>query len=125
MQVDRLSLVGPKLQKLTNLDLNALKMPGVVDVYPLPPQNCCQPGVARSLLYSGSRFQGHQKSKGNRYDVEVELQVSIPRETGRVCLLASVPRLQSGVGSTQWRPRLSPCRTPVVHNWACIDLCLY
>ena len=34
-----------------------------------------QPGVARSLLYNGSRFHGHQKSKGNQYDVEVILQV--------------------------------------------------
>ena len=27
-----------------------------------------------SLLYNGSRFVGHQKSKGNQYDVEVILQ---------------------------------------------------
>lgn len=33
-----------------------------------------QPGVTNSLLYSGSRFVGHQKSKGNQYDVEVILQ---------------------------------------------------
>ena len=33
-----------------------------------------QPGVSRSLLYNGSRFTGHQKSKGNQYDVEVMLQ---------------------------------------------------
>ncbi|MXQ93266.1 hypothetical protein E5288_WYG003572 [Bos mutus] len=33
-----------------------------------------QPGVATSLLYSGSKFRGHQKSKGNSYDVEVVLQ---------------------------------------------------
>lgn len=32
-------------------------------------------GIPTSLLYNGSRFQGHQKSKGNRYDVEVVLQV--------------------------------------------------
>lgn len=31
-------------------------------------------GVTRSLLYNGSRFAGHQKSKGNCYDVEVVLQ---------------------------------------------------
>ena len=35
-----------------------------------------QPGVSRTLLYNGSRFTGHQKSKGNQYDVEVMLQVS-------------------------------------------------
>ena len=34
-----------------------------------------QPGVSRTLLYNGSRFTGHQKSKGNQYDVEVMLQV--------------------------------------------------
>lgn len=43
---------------------------------PPPPINTQQPGVATSLLYSGSKFRGHQKSKGNSYDVEVVLQVS-------------------------------------------------
>lgn len=42
---------------------------------PPPPANSGQPGVTRSLLYNGSRFQGHQKSKGQSYDVEVVLQV--------------------------------------------------
>lgn len=42
---------------------------------PPPPINTQQPGVATSLLYSGSQFRGHQKSKGNSYDVEVVLQV--------------------------------------------------
>ncbi|KAK8735660.1 hypothetical protein OTU49_005249 [Cherax quadricarinatus] len=41
---------------------------------PPPPANSGQPGVTRSLLYNGSRFQGHQKSKGQSYDVEVVLQ---------------------------------------------------
>lgn len=50
-------------------------MPGKVALNPLPP-GTKQPGLAQSLLYSGSRFQGHQKSKGNRYDVEVVLKVS-------------------------------------------------
>ena len=45
-------------------------------VPPLPPIKSKQPGVTNSLLYSGSRFVGHQKSKGNQYDVEVILQVS-------------------------------------------------
>lgn len=49
-------------------------MPGKVALNPLPP-GTKQPGLAQSLLYSGSRFQGHQKSKGNRYDVEVVLKV--------------------------------------------------
>ncbi|XP_038676315.1 glucose-induced degradation protein 4 homolog isoform X1 [Scyliorhinus canicula] len=41
---------------------------------PPPPINTQQPGVATTLLYSGSKFRGHQKSKGNSYDVEVVLQ---------------------------------------------------
>ncbi|CAG0918115.1 unnamed protein product [Notodromas monacha] len=42
-----------------------------------PPAPCCSrtPGVIKSLLYNGSRFQGHQKSKGNSYEVEVILQL--------------------------------------------------
>ena len=36
-----------------------------------------QPGVSCTLLYNGSRFTGHQKSKGNQYDVEVVLQVKV------------------------------------------------
>lgn len=44
---------------------------------PPPPINTQQPGVATSLLYSGSQFHGHQKSKGNSYDVEVVLQVTM------------------------------------------------
>lgn len=51
-------------------------MPVKVDIVPPPPANSKQPGVTRSLLYNGSRFQGHQKSKGNSYEVEVVLQVS-------------------------------------------------
>ena len=51
------------------------EMPGKIALNPLPP-GTKQPGLAQSLLYSGSRFQGHQKSKGNRYDVEVVLKVS-------------------------------------------------
>lgn len=50
-------------------------MPVKVDVVPPPPANSKQPGVTRSLLYNGSKFQGHQKSKGNSYEVEVVLQV--------------------------------------------------
>jgi len=46
-----------------------------VKVDPPPPANAEQPGINTSLLYNGSRFQGHQKSKGNSYDVEVVLQV--------------------------------------------------
>lgn len=51
-------------------------MPGLkIRCEPLPPKSN-QPGLAQSLLYSGSRFQGQQKSKGNCYDVEVVLQVN-------------------------------------------------
>ena len=49
----------------------------VVTLEPPPPANSCQPGVTRSLLYNGSRFQGHQKSKGKSYEVEVVLQVGL------------------------------------------------
>ena len=51
-------------------------MPVKTDVHVPPPANSHQPGVTRSLLYNGSRFQGYQKSKGNCYDVEVVLQVT-------------------------------------------------
>lgn len=44
---------------------------------PPPPINTRQPGVVTSLLYSGSKFRGYQKSKGNSYDVEVVLQVGL------------------------------------------------
>ena len=53
------------------------RMPVKVDIVPPPPANSKQPGVTRSLLYNGSKFQGHQKSKGNSYEVEVVLQVSL------------------------------------------------
>ncbi|KAJ7989738.1 hypothetical protein DPEC_G00307640 [Dallia pectoralis] len=56
---------------------------------PPPPINTYQPGVATSLLYSGSQFRGHQKSKGNAYDVEVVLQY--------VCLLQYVTKEDSYV----------------------------
>lgn len=54
-------------------------MPDRTELYsidPLPPYNSFQPGITKSLLYNGSRFQGHQKSKGKSYDVEVVLKVS-------------------------------------------------
>lgn len=52
-------------------------MPVKVDITPPPPANSKQPGVTKSLLYNGSKFQGFQKSKGNSYEVEVVLQVRI------------------------------------------------
>ncbi|KAM4697712.1 glucose-induced degradation protein 4 homolog [Rhinophrynus dorsalis] len=51
---------------------------------PPPPINTQQPGVATTLLYSGSKFRGHQKSKGNSYDVEVVLQ-HVDMENAYLC----------------------------------------
>uniref|UniRef100_A0A8C9ZP33 GID complex subunit 4 homolog n=2 Tax=Sander lucioperca TaxID=283035 RepID=A0A8C9ZP33_SANLU len=48
--------------------------PSSASLVPPSPINTYQPGVATSLLYSGSQFRGYQKSKGNSYDVEVVLQ---------------------------------------------------
>lgn len=67
---------------------------------PPPPINTQQPGVATSLLYSGSKFRGHQKSKGNSYDVEVVLQVS----AGRPSRARGPPRGAHGPG-LPWAPR--------------------
>lgn len=55
-----------------------------VKIDPPPPANSIQPGVTTSLLYNGSRFQGHQKSKGNCYDVEVVLQ-NVDMQTSYLC----------------------------------------
>lgn len=60
------------------LNYFSTNMPVRTEVYPVDPPlpyNSNQPGVTRSLLYNGSRFQGHQKSKGKSYDVEVVLKV--------------------------------------------------
>ncbi|XP_061741182.1 glucose-induced degradation protein 4 homolog isoform X1 [Nerophis ophidion] len=48
---------------------------------PPAPINGQQPGVATSLLYSGSQFRGYQKSKGNSYDVDVVLQHVTPEDS--------------------------------------------
>lgn len=45
-----------------------------IDLDPPLPANSHQPGITTTLLYSGSKFIGHQKSKGTSYDVEVILQ---------------------------------------------------
>lgn len=68
-------------------------MPVRVELVPPPPVNSGQPGIARSLLYNGSRFQGHQKSKGNSYEVEVVLQASI-------ILLSPFPTVSVSVDGT-------------------------
>lgn len=45
-------------------------------IEPAVPANNKTIGSYRSLLSSGSKFTGSQKSKGNSYDVEVVLQVN-------------------------------------------------
>ncbi|XP_076616589.1 uncharacterized protein LOC143339305 [Chaetodon auriga] len=55
-------------------DSTAAAFASSASLIPPPPINTQQPGVVTSLLYSGSKFRGHQKSKGNSYDVEVVLQ---------------------------------------------------
>lgn len=57
-------------------------MPVRVDITPPPPANSKQPGITKSLLYNGSKFQGFQKSKGNSYEVEVVLQVRFENVIG-------------------------------------------
>lgn len=59
-------------------------MPVRVDCVPPPPANSKQPGIAKSLLYNGSKFQGFQKSKGSSYEVEVVLQ-HVDLENSYVC----------------------------------------
>lgn len=47
------------------------------------PETCGTSGVGKQIgfptspLYSGSHFRGHQQSKGNKYNVEVILQVGL------------------------------------------------
>ncbi|KAM6186673.1 glucose-induced degradation protein 4 homolog isoform 2-T2 [Rhynchocyon petersi] len=62
---------------------------------PPPPINTQQPGVATSLLYSGSKFRGHQKSKGNSYDVEVVLQ-HVDMENSYLCGYLKIKGLTEG-----------------------------
>ncbi|CAL1542804.1 unnamed protein product [Lymnaea stagnalis] len=53
---------------------NQMTLSEISDLDPPPPAYSSLMGIPTTLLYNGSRFQGHQKSKGNRYDVEVVLQ---------------------------------------------------
>ena len=59
-------------------------MPVKSQLDPLPLANSKQPGIAPTLLYSGSKFYGNQKSKGNSYDVEVTFQVFIKFFTSQI-----------------------------------------
>jgi hypothetical protein len=60
--------------------------------------------VSSTLLYNGSRFTGHQKSKGNQYDVEVVLQVKAQKgyDYTPVHLLQEIHRSQNAT-SMMWR----------------------
>ncbi|VVC38450.1 Vacuolar import/degradation protein Vid24 [Cinara cedri] len=59
-------------------------MPVKVDITPRPPANSKQLGVTGSILYSGSKFIGFQRSKGNSYEVEVVLQY-VDEQNGYLC----------------------------------------
>jgi len=59
-------------------------MPVKVELDPPAPSNSSQPGITTSILYSGSRFEGYQKSKGNSYNVEVVLQ-QVDLENAYLC----------------------------------------
>lgn len=48
-----------------------------MSIEPAIPANNKPIGIHKNLLYSGSRFRGCQKSKGNSYEVEVVLQVRL------------------------------------------------
>jgi glucose-induced degradation protein 4 len=53
-------------------------MPVPREVTEIPLRNGSkQIGINKTLLYNGSSFKGYQKSKGNSYEVEVVLQVSL------------------------------------------------
>ena len=52
-------------------------MPTKTLIDPPAPATNSPIGTYKSLLYSGSKFHGCQKSKGNCYEVEVILQVKI------------------------------------------------
>ncbi|XP_077774804.1 glucose-induced degradation protein 4 homolog isoform X1 [Podarcis muralis] len=51
---------------------------------PPPPINTAQPGVSTSRLYSGAKFRGQQRSKGNAYEVEVVVQ-HVDMENSYLC----------------------------------------
>jgi hypothetical protein len=73
--IQRRHFLSKKVTLVTVDESTAFKMPVRVEITPPPPANSKQPGVTKSLLYNGSKFQGFQKSKGNSYEVEVVLQV--------------------------------------------------
>ncbi|XP_055875202.1 glucose-induced degradation protein 4 homolog isoform X1 [Biomphalaria glabrata] len=62
VQIQDLHLMN-QMNDISNLELD-----------PPPPAFSSLMGIPTTLLYNGSCFQGHQKSKGRCYDVEVVLQ---------------------------------------------------
>ncbi|POI35254.1 hypothetical protein CIB84_000996 [Bambusicola thoracicus] len=62
---------------------------------PPPPINTAQPGVATSLLYSGAKFRGQQRSKGNAYEVEVVMQ-HVDMENSYLCGYLKIKGLTEG-----------------------------
>lgn len=59
-------------------------MPTRTQLEPALPSNNKSIGTHQTLLYSGSKFSGCQKSKGNSYDVEVVLQ-NVDRQNSYIC----------------------------------------
>ncbi|ESN91867.1 hypothetical protein HELRODRAFT_194499 [Helobdella robusta] len=55
-----------------------------LDIEPIPPANSKLQGVVEWPLYNGARFEGHQKSKGSSYDVEVILH-HVDMENSYLC----------------------------------------
>lgn len=58
-------------------------------VYPIPPAKSSMQGVVQSPLYNGSKFNGHQKSKGNTCTVEVTLK-HVDLENSYLCGYLSI-----------------------------------
>jgi hypothetical protein len=82
--IQRRHFLSKKVTLVTVDESTAFKMPVRVEITPPPPANSKQPGVTKSLLYNGSKFQGFQKSKGNSYEVEVVLQ-HVDEENSYLC----------------------------------------
>ncbi|KAK5622955.1 hypothetical protein CRENBAI_021757, partial [Crenichthys baileyi] len=96
-----------------------------VSLIPPPPINTKQPGVVTSLLYSGSKFRGHQKSKGNSYDVEVVLQ-HVTMEDSYLCGYLKIKGLteKASVSLVQVLHASSglQCQTSVSRGWGVLAL---
>ena len=76
--------------------LSILRMPTRTHFEPPLPANSKTTGMHQTLLYSGSKFSGCQKSKGNSYDVEVNLQVT------HLCLVGWNSYKQKKVNTSFW-----------------------